>query len=127
MANHIMDMGICKCRPSRRDKTWDLIHTWTSLVCTAFMLLLSVTGLPLIFHEEIDHLLGYAAHPPAAVEVTEPAALDDIVAAASARKPTDAVQFLVHLAWLHRDKGGLKNGERMQGHAAQGQRGRLRD
>lgn len=37
-------------------KAWFLIHKWTSLVCTLFLLLLCLTGLPLIFAEEIDHL-----------------------------------------------------------------------
>ncbi|MBU0824279.1 MAG: PepSY domain-containing protein [Alphaproteobacteria bacterium] len=37
-------------------KTWFLIHKWTSIVCTAFLLMLCVTGLPLIFHHEIDAL-----------------------------------------------------------------------
>lgn len=37
-------------------RTWFLIHKWTSIVCTAFLLMLCVTGLPLIFHDEIDAL-----------------------------------------------------------------------
>jgi len=37
---------------------WYLIHKWTSLVCTAFLLMLCITGLPLIFHDEIDRLSG---------------------------------------------------------------------
>ena len=37
-------------------RTWFLIHKWTSIVCTAFLLMLCVTGLPLIFHDEIDTL-----------------------------------------------------------------------
>ena len=37
-------------------RTWFLIHKWTSIVCTAFLLMLCVTGLPLIFHHEIDEL-----------------------------------------------------------------------
>jgi|GEM_PF-25541 len=37
-------------------KAWFLVHKWTSLVCTLFLLLLCLTGLPLIFAEEIDHL-----------------------------------------------------------------------
>lgn len=37
-------------------KAWVFVHKWTSLVCTAFLLMLCLTGLPLIFHEEIDHL-----------------------------------------------------------------------
>ena len=39
-------------------KTWFLVHKWTSLVCTLFLLLLCLTGLPLIFYEEINHLTG---------------------------------------------------------------------
>lgn len=35
---------------------WAWIHRWSSLVCTAFLLMLCVTGLPLIFHDEIDYL-----------------------------------------------------------------------
>ena len=37
-------------------RTWFLIHKWTSIVCTLFLLMLCVTGLPLIFHHEIDEL-----------------------------------------------------------------------
>jgi uncharacterized iron-regulated membrane protein len=37
-------------------KTWYLVHKWSSLVCTAFLVMLCVTGLPLIFHDEIDSL-----------------------------------------------------------------------
>ncbi|WP_430390149.1 PepSY-associated TM helix domain-containing protein [Dyella sp. 20L07] len=38
-------------------KRWYFVHKWTSLICTAFLLLICLTGLPLIFHEEIDHWL----------------------------------------------------------------------
>jgi uncharacterized iron-regulated membrane protein len=40
----------------RSVRLWFLVHKWTSLVCTAFLLMLCLTGLPLIFHDEIDHL-----------------------------------------------------------------------
>jgi uncharacterized iron-regulated membrane protein len=40
----------------RSVRLWFLVHKWTSLVCTAFLLMLCLTGLPLIFHEEIDYL-----------------------------------------------------------------------
>jgi uncharacterized iron-regulated membrane protein len=40
----------------RSVRIWFLVHKWTSLVCTAFLLMLCVTGLPLIFHDEIDYL-----------------------------------------------------------------------
>ena len=38
-------------------KNWFNIHKWTSLISTIFLLMLCITGLPLIFTEEIDHLL----------------------------------------------------------------------
>ncbi|MBK1894884.1 PepSY-associated TM helix domain-containing protein [Chryseobacterium paridis] len=38
-------------------KRWFNWHKWTSLICTIFLLYLCLTGLPLIFHEEIEHLL----------------------------------------------------------------------
>jgi len=76
-------------------KAWYLVHKWTSLVCTAFLLLLCVTGLPLIFHHEIDHALGYSVHPPPQPEAAGPADLDAIIADAAARRPGEAVQFLV--------------------------------
>lgn len=37
-------------------RTWYLVHKWTSLICTLFLLMLCITGLPLIFHDEIDAL-----------------------------------------------------------------------
>ncbi len=44
----------------RTIRLWYLTHKWTSLACTAFLLMLCVTGLPLIFHDEIDAALGHA-------------------------------------------------------------------
>ncbi|MDO9139577.1 MAG: PepSY domain-containing protein, partial [Methylobacter sp.] len=71
-------------------------HKWTSLICTAFMLLLCLTGLPLIFADEIDRALGYSMPPPDDLpETAERADLDAIVSAARARRPGDAVQFIV--------------------------------
>src|SRR5690606_2820216 len=48
--------------PSRwfRANLW--LHRWTSLIATIPFLILCLTGTVLIFHEEIDHLLG---HEPA--------------------------------------------------------------
>ncbi|MFP3941097.1 MAG: PepSY domain-containing protein, partial [Thermoanaerobaculia bacterium] len=48
----------------RTIKAWYLVHKWTSLVSMVFLLLLCVTGLPLIFHHEIDHALGYSVEAP---------------------------------------------------------------
>lgn len=76
-------------------KAWFLVHKWTSLVCTVFMLLLCITGLPLIFHHEIDHALGYTEEPPPMPGASRDADLDGIAAAARERQPGDVVQFLV--------------------------------
>lgn len=45
-------------------RTWSFVHRWTSIVCTAFMLLLCLTGLPLVFGHELDVLLGDAIEAP---------------------------------------------------------------
>jgi uncharacterized iron-regulated membrane protein len=75
-------------------KGWYLVHKWTSLICTAFLLMLCVTGLPLIFEHELDHLLGYDA-PLAAVAPGTPApSLDAIVAEVSASRPGEVMQYL---------------------------------
>ncbi|MBV8604813.1 MAG: PepSY domain-containing protein [Pelomonas sp.] len=80
-------------------RVWSWLHTWSSLACTSFMLLLCLTGLPLIFHDEIDHLTGNAFTPPAlntpqAGEVAAPrASLDAVLAAARARYPDRVVQY----------------------------------
>ncbi|MCL6639680.1 MAG: PepSY domain-containing protein [Firmicutes bacterium] len=75
-------------------KVWCLIHKWTSLLCTVFLLLLCLTGLLLIFHHEIDHLLGDAVEPPALPADTPRASLDRIVETATARRPSEFVQFV---------------------------------
>src|SRR3546814_14997199 len=75
-------------------RTWQRFHKWTSLVCTAFLLMLCVTGLPLIFHHEIDHLLG-AAEPPAMPAGTPHAPLDSIVETGLRLHPDQVVPFLI--------------------------------
>lgn len=74
-------------------KTCYLIHKWTSLVCTVFLLLLCLTGLPLIFGEESSHWLGIAVDPPKMAGDQPRADLDLIVADATARRPGDLIQF----------------------------------
>jgi uncharacterized iron-regulated membrane protein len=39
-------------------KKWFFIHRWTSLICTLFLLELCITGLPLVFANEIDQWLN---------------------------------------------------------------------
>lgn len=73
---------------------WSWVHTWSSLVCTLFMLLLCLTGLPLIFHHEIEHLSGdaiRAADLPAETPLMD---LDQLVAKARAHAPGKYVMYL---------------------------------
>jgi uncharacterized iron-regulated membrane protein len=51
---------------------WLLVHKWTSLICTVFLLLICITGLPLVLHDEISDLierLPYASVPEGAPRV----------------------------------------------------------
>jgi uncharacterized iron-regulated membrane protein len=80
---------------TRTLRRWSWVHTWSSLVCTVFLLMLCVTGLPLVFHDEIDDLL-HESVPAAQVAAGTPAAdLDRIVAAGMAHAPGEYLQFLV--------------------------------
>lgn len=79
---------------SRQLKIWSAVHTWTSLVSMVFMLMLCVTGLPLIFHHELNHALGYESDPPEMPAGTPFVSLDRLVEAGRQQKPGDAIQFL---------------------------------
>nr|WP_295383113.1 PepSY-associated TM helix domain-containing protein [Pseudoxanthomonas sp.] len=74
-------------------KTWFLVHKWTSLVCTLFLLLLCVTGLPLVFWEEISHLTGADPEVEAAAPGAQPANIDMLVEKALAKYPGDVPLF----------------------------------
>lgn len=76
-------------------KRWYRIHKWTSLVCTLFLLMLCVTGLPLIFRDELSIWLGDAVEPPEHVTARASVDLDALVRDAQARRPQDAVKFLI--------------------------------
>jgi uncharacterized iron-regulated membrane protein len=78
---------------SRKIKTWAWVHKWSSLVCTVFMLLLCITGLPLIFHHEIGHLLGTEVEAPKMAAGTPHISLDRVLDIAKARHPDRVVQF----------------------------------
>lgn len=75
-------------------RIWSALHTWSSLISTAFLLMLCITGLPLIFHHELNHALGYESEPPEMPPGTPHTSLDRVVAAAKARRPGEAVQFV---------------------------------
>jgi len=77
-----------------RLRRWALVHKWSSLVCTAFMLLFCLTGLPLVFGDELQELLS--DEPPVAnlPSGTPRANLDRIVSAARERRPQDHVWYV---------------------------------
>ncbi|MDH6593009.1 putative iron-regulated membrane protein [Variovorax sp. TBS-050B] len=79
---------------SRKIKTWAWVHKWSSLVCTVFMLLLCITGLPLIFHHEIGHLLGTEVEAPKMPADTPRVSLDRVLEVARAKHPDRIVQFV---------------------------------
>jgi len=87
-----------------RLRNWYLVHKWTSLVCTVFLLVLCLTGLPLVFREELAVWLGEAVEPPEHVTAIEPVNLQKPLDDAQARRPQDQVQFLTldgeHPAWF---------------------------
>ena len=78
---------------SKTIRRWSFIHTWTSLICTAFLLMLALTGLPLIFHHEIDHLLGDAPQVKALPADTPTLDLQQLVRAAEAHRPGEVMQY----------------------------------
>lgn len=85
---------------TRAIRVWAWLHKWSSLVCTVFMLLLCLTGLPLIFHHEIGHLSGTEIEPPmlspqvqAQLAGQPRPSLDTVLAAARQLHPTRIVQF----------------------------------
>ena len=78
---------------TRAIRTWTWLHKWTSLVSTIFMLLLCLTGLPLIFHHEIGHLLGTEVEAPERPGVTTRVSLDQVLDVARAKHPDRVVQF----------------------------------
>jgi uncharacterized iron-regulated membrane protein len=88
---------------ARSVRIWSIIHRWTSLVSTVFLLLLSLTGLPLIFHHEIDELLGYAPKPEGAPAGGRKSTVDQIARAALASDPGKVLQYI---AW-DKDEPGI--------------------
>ncbi|UYO94401.1 PepSY-associated TM helix domain-containing protein [Pollutimonas sp. M17] len=73
---------------------WSWVHKWTSLICTIFMLMLCLTGLPLVFEHEIEHWLDDGAQHTTAASGLPMANMDDVLAAAQAQAPGKAVMYV---------------------------------
>ena len=87
---------------ARTVRLWSVVHTWTSLISTVFLLLLCLTGLPLIFHHEIDELLGYAPQPEAHASAAR--ATTQVVA--DAALAADPGRVLQYISW-DKDEPGI--------------------
>jgi uncharacterized iron-regulated membrane protein len=74
-------------------QAWFLVHKWTSLICTLFLLLLCVTGLPLIFAEEISHASGAEPEVSAPPAGARPMSLDVLIEKAKAEYPGNRPLF----------------------------------
>jgi uncharacterized iron-regulated membrane protein len=75
-------------------RAWFEIHKWTSLICTVFLLLLCVTGLPLIFHEEIDHALGKEPEAPEMPIDTPKMSLDALAEMGLKQYPGNVIRYI---------------------------------
>lgn len=74
-------------------RIWTLVHKWTSLLCTAFLLMLCLTGLPLVFHHEID---GALSHEPKIVAAPGQRLLnlDEVLDTALKARPGEVPLFM---------------------------------
>jgi uncharacterized iron-regulated membrane protein len=96
-------------------KAWYRVHKWTSLICTAFLLILCITGLPLVFREEIAALRINEVRAPNVPAGTPMARLDRLVNAALQEHPDQRPYTLI---WddekenvINVTTGSFRNGE----------------
>ena len=77
-------------------RAWYLVHKWSSIVPTVFLLMLCVTGLPLIFHDEIEGLEGvdYETALPGPPSAESGVPLDTMLATALAERPGEVPLFM---------------------------------
>lgn len=79
---------------ARSFRIWAFVHTWTSVISMVFMLMLCVTGLPLIFHDEIDDLFEERVVAPLLPADVKAKSIDEVIAAAKRLRPSDHVLFV---------------------------------
>ena len=75
---------------------WYVVHKWSSLICTVFVLMACVTGLPLVFHEEIDQIEAWIAGEDErqAPTVAPTLSMDVLAASAKQERPHAHLQLL---------------------------------
>ncbi|MEO5685782.1 MAG: PepSY-associated TM helix domain-containing protein [Burkholderiaceae bacterium] len=75
-------------------RAWSWLHKWSSLVSTLFLLVLCLTGLPLIFHHQIGQWLGTEVVSPRMVADAPRITLDQVMTVARARFPTQVGMYV---------------------------------
>jgi len=70
---------------------WAWVHRWSSILCTLFLLVLCLTGLPLLFGDEIWDLLAPTGEHAQLSPDAPRASLDPMVEAARRLKPDEVV------------------------------------
>jgi uncharacterized iron-regulated membrane protein len=75
-------------------RRWFWIHKWSSLVCTAFLLLLCLTGVPLIFREELGDLLDDSQPYAAVADIAPRVGIDTVLATSRAMFPGETVVYV---------------------------------
>lgn len=75
-------------------RNWYRLHRWSSLVCTLFLLLACLSGLPLIFSDEIKAWLDGESQYPVTAAATGPLDLDAIVSESQRRYPARHVSSI---------------------------------
>jgi uncharacterized iron-regulated membrane protein len=80
---------------TNRVRLWYRMHRWSSLICTLFLLVSCITGLPLIFHDEIDHLVHPEHSPLQAASANTSVSLQSLVEETERLHPDMHPMFVV--------------------------------
>ncbi|AWM11314.1 PepSY-associated TM helix domain-containing protein [Bradyrhizobium symbiodeficiens] len=72
-------------------RRWLFVHKWSSLICTLFLLLICITGLPLVLREEINSLLDDALPYAQVPDNTPNVSLDKVVDASRKMYPGETI------------------------------------
>lgn len=78
---------------TRTIRAWTWVHKWSSLVSTIFLLMLCITGLPLVFTHEIDEVLLQHQWEPARADGAK-LSLDKVLEVALSRHPGEVAAFM---------------------------------
>lgn len=78
---------------TRTIRAWSWVHKWSSLISTVFLLMLCITGLPLVFTHEIEEVLLHQQWEPARSDGSK-LNLDQVLEVALSRHPGDVAAFM---------------------------------